>query len=772
MAFFNLVDNFSDTDLRVQLNIIVSRSITSVSFWAGILYAFFSVSHLFFLPQETTSIVMSLLTGSTALILFSISMAARHWSILPAQAHPVAVAVVVLAILNTLVHILLTHDIQQTTNLMLIFVGAAFFILSTQWFMTVVMAGMIGWSFVLIQLPNPEGKIYFAFGIVISVILSTIIHYVHIQATKKFVLAQINENRYRVELTALNSIITSITSSFESNNVFQDVVDTVQYLMPHVNGATLQVLEDRDRLTTRAWSRNIQPEALTSPIWEGVAGLAVSERKMVNVSDVNSDPNFVNSPEKADFQSLLVMPLFVREKVVGVISVGAPTPKAFGTEEECKIQLLAKYAAVALENTRLYTEHALAEETLKNYTEHLQEIVESHTLELRTAQDKFIAQKGLEQEIDLARQVQASLLAQEIPQLDGYVFAATAIPARYVGGDFYDFVPKNNICYVILADISGKGIPAAMLTSTARTLVRAAMKYESEPALILSDMQDAIYPDLSRAEMFGTFFAASLDPQTATLSYANAGHTQAIWWQHNKQAIERLEATGLPIGIIPDNEIFQKQILLSSGDTLVFYSDGITETFNSKEEMFGLERLMELITANGDDSAHTLAQRILTEVDSFANGAPLVDDLTLVVLKVLPRIVSFKYEIDLERFDDVVHFIRRKIDAYGVDFAYQVELAASEVITNIVKYAYQGRAGELRGEITLQENDVILDLYDDGNRFDPSKLTEIDLEQAHIGGYGMHIVHQIMDKVDYSPGGEKGSNHWRMVKRLTGDKKP
>jgi anti-sigma regulatory factor (Ser/Thr protein kinase) len=204
----------------------------------------------------------------------------------------------------------------------------------------------------------------------------------------------------------------------------------------------------------------------------------------------------------------------------------------------------------------------------------------------------------------------------------------------------------------------------------------------------------------------------------------------------------------------------------------VFYSDGITETFNSKEEMFGLERLMELITANGDDSAHTLAQRILTEVDSFANGAPLVDDLTLVVLKVLPRIVSFKYEIDLERFDDVVHFIRRKIDAYGVDFAYQVELAASEVITNIVKYAYQGRAGELRGEITLQENDVILDLYDDGNRFDPSKLTEIDLEQAHIGGYGMHIVHQIMDKVDYSPGGEKGSNHWRMVKRLTGDKKP
>jgi len=488
---------------------------------------------------------------------------------------------------------------------------------------------------------------------------------------------------------------------------------------------------------------------------------------MINVPDVNSNPSFIRGIVGPGFQSLLVMPLLVADKVVGVISVEASTLGAFGPEEERRIQLLARYAAVAIENSRLYNEFALAEETLKNYTDHLQEIVESRTSELRIAQDKIFAQKGLEQEIDLARQVQASLLAQEIPQLDGYVFAATAIPARYVGGDFYDFVLQGSICNLVLADISGKGIPAAMLTSTARTLIRAAIKYESEPALILSNMQDAIYPDLSHAEMFGTFFAASLNPRTATFTYANAGHTETIWWRHTNKAAERLSATGLPIGIIPNNEITQRQVLLCPGDTLVLYSDGITETFNPQKELFGVERLIELIIANGDDPAHTLAQRILTEVDSFANSAPLADDLTLVVLKVIPRTVSFKYRIDLERFDNAVRFIREKAEPYGEDFAYQVELACSEVITNVAKYAYKGVEGELRGDILLQEDGMTLELYDDGESFDPAQLTDVDLEEVHTGGYGVHIVRQIMDEVHYSSGGEKGANCWRLVKKLT-----
>lgn len=714
---------------------------------------------------------MSLIAGSTALFLFSLSMATRHRPISPARAHPIAAAVIGLVLLNSLVHMLLTHDVQQTTNLMLTFVGAAFFTLSTQWFMTLLTGGLLGWGLVWLQLPNPEDKVHFAFGIVTSVILSTIIHFVHIQTTKKFMITQAEQNRDQLELSALNSIITSITSSLDPKSVFQEVVDAVQYFMPDVNGATLQVLDGPDWLVTRAWGRNIQPEVLTFHAGQGIAGLAVRERKMVNVPDVNSNPNFVQGAQKAGFQSLLAMPLLVGEKVVGVISVEASTRGAFGRDEERKIELLAGYAAVAIENSRLYAEHALAEVTLKNYTDHLQEIVESRTSELRIAQEKIFEQKGLEQEIELARKVQASLLAQEIPQLDGYIFAATVIPARYVGGDFYDFFSKDKVCYVVLADISGKGFPAAMLTSTAHTLVRAAMKYESEPALMLSNMQDAIYPDLSSAEMFGTFFAASLDPETAVFTYANAGHTETIWWKHNSQIVERLSATGFPIGIVPDNEISQKQILLASGDTLVFYSDGITETFNPDQELFGLERLIELVIANGDDSAHTLAQRILTEVDIFANGAALVDDLTLVVLKVLPRIISFKHEVDLDRFDESVRFIRHRAESYGADFAYQVELAVSEVITNIVKYAYHGKAGALRGEIVLQENGITLDLYDDGDSFDPSQLINVDLQNPHIGGYGMHVVRQLMDEVEYSSREEKGANHWRMVKKLAKGKR-
>lgn len=890
MTFAHTTDS-SKSDLRTELNIIAGQSIVPVSFWLGVLYIFFSVAHLFFLPQGI-ALTLGLIAAFSALILFSVAIMARRRGFSPSQAHPMIVGMMELVLFNSLIHMLLTKEVLQSTNVMLTFVGAAFVILSSRWFIAVVVSGLAGWGTILTQLPASESKTHFIFGMITAVILANIIHFVHYQNIKKLEISRVDEKSRReelqrffslsldmlaivgfdgyfkqinlafedilgytaeelhampantllhpgdmdasqqriqkmvgeglrvdifesrvrckdgsykwiawntiplpelqviyvaghnitehrkmetdikernTELSALNAIILSITSNLQTDKVFQEVVDATERFIPHIHGATLQVMERHDQLVTRAWSRNrIEPEIMTFYAGEGIAGLAVSERNLINVGDVHSDERFMQGTEKVDFQSLLAMPLLVGNKVVGVISVEDKDQNAFGAEEERKVKLIAGYAAVAIENARLYNEHAIAEETLKNYTNHLQDVVESRTSELRSAQDKIVAQQGLQQEMDLARQVQTSLLAQEIPQLDGYVFAATAIPARYVGGDFYDFVRKNDVCNVTLADISGKGIPAAMLTSTARTLIRSAMKYESQPALILSNMQDAIYPDLSHAEMFGTFFAASLNPRTATLTYANAGHTETIWWRHKDQRMERLSATALPIGIIPNNEIVQKQILLCPGDILVFYSDGITETFNPQQELFGVDRLMEIVGKNVDDLAHTLAQRILTEVDGFANGAPLVDDLTLVVLKVTSRVVPFKHEINLKLFDDVVRFIRQTVEPYGIDFAYQVELALSEVITNIAKHAYRNKTGELSGEISLQENGVLLDLYDDGESFDPSTLPEIDFDEAHTSGYGMHIVRQIMDEMNYSTA-ENGKNHWHLAKWLTGE---
>jgi serine phosphatase RsbU (regulator of sigma subunit)/anti-sigma regulatory factor (Ser/Thr protein kinase) len=749
-------------DLHSQLDLVLGRGIPPVSFWLAALYAIFSASHPFLLPKEAA--LMSLLAGSTAVFFAGLGMAARRRPLPPGWAHPVSFGIVLLVLLNSLIHLSLTRELWQTTNLMLIFVGSAFFLLSTRWFITAIVVGLAGWGLAVAQVPEAEGRVHFAFGLVSSLALSGVLHAVHLRTTRTFIQKQAEDDRRKLELATLNSIIKSIASTLDPVNVFQEIVDAVPLLIPHTKGASLQVLETPIRLVTRAWTEAARPQVLEIQIGEGAAGLAAGQGKIVNIADVGSDPRFPSGGERPACFSLLAVPLLAGSKVVGVISVEGAAPAAFGPEEERRVCLLSEYAAVAIENSRLYKEHALAEETLVNYTDHLQEILERRTTELRVAQEKIFSQKALEQEVELARQVQTSLLSQEIPRMDGFIFAATALPARYVGGDFYDFIQKGSECTLILADVSGKGMPAAMLTSTARALVRAAIKYESEPALILSNTQDAIYPDLSQAEMFSTFFAARLDSTTAAFAYANAGHTEAIWWRNRIRSVERFPATGLPIGIILNNEITQRQIHLCPGDMLVFYSDGITETLNPAEEIFGLERLIALVEANADDSAHTLAQRILTEVDSFANGAPLVDDLTLVVLKVVPRLVHFEYRGGLDQLDEIVGFIRRRVEMYGEDFAYQVELAVSEVVTNILEHAYAEAAGEVTGQLALDSDGVVLDFYDRGRAFDIAQLPPVDLELPHAGGYGLHIVRQLVDELGYTPGAGH-RNHWRMAKK-------
>jgi anti-sigma regulatory factor (Ser/Thr protein kinase) len=351
-----------------------------------------------------------------------------------------------------------------------------------------------------------------------------------------------------------------------------------------------------------------------------------------------------------------------------------------------------------------------------------------------------------------------------VPSFSGFEFAARALPARHVSGDLYDFVPLDQETQlIVLADIAGKGVPAALLTSTARALLHAEADHDDSPAAILSSINASLCKDLSHAQMFITFLVARLDTRSGILTYANAGHNEILWTRHIEQSCHPLQATGVPIGIFENIDITEETIALLPGDALIFYSDGITEAENIHEEFFGLKRLVDLVSIYTDLSAEELCHIVVEAVETFRAGAPRSDDLTLVVLKALPRTIPFSSPAILEHLHDVTALIRRAASAYGDDFAYQVELATSEIVTNIIQHAYPHTPGELRGQITLFHDRVELDLYDDGMPFNPSALPAPELGKLQEGGYGLFIAKEMVSELTYTPTSPDG-NHWRLIK--------
>lgn len=407
-----------------------------------------------------------------------------------------------------------------------------------------------------------------------------------------------------------------------------------------------------------------------------------------------------------------------------------------------------------------------AEEALRTYSEQLEAMVEQRTRELRDTQAQLLEQQRLQRELELAEQVQNSLLPRSIPVMEGFDIAAAALPARYVSGDLYDLIPSGpQTCHVILADIAGKGVPAALLALTARTLFRAETEHEASPAHMLRSVNASFYPDLDRAGMFITFFAARLDARLGTLTYASAGHGEMIWWHSAAGRCEDLAATGLPLGVEAETALEERTVALRPGDAVVLYSDGITETANAAGERFGAERLKAAVAEGASLPAAALAQAILDAVEAFRGEVAREDDVTVVVLRALPRTVSFTGPATWGQLRDTCALVRGLGDAYGETFGYEMELAACEIVTNVIRHAYGEGRGELRGRITVLAEGMELDMYDNGRSFDycPGPAPEACALQE--GGYGLAVARELTDALSYTPCTPEG-NHWHLAKRV------
>ena len=241
-------------------------------------------------------------------------------------------------------------------------------------------------------------------------------------------------------------------------------------------------------------------------------------------------------------------------------------------------------------------------------------------------------------ELQIAADIQRSFMPEVIPQITGFDIAARTVMAKEVGGDFFDVIPFEIMALdagtlgLLIADVSGKGVPAALFMALSRIVVRVNAQWHRDPAQAIADANNIITQD-SKSGMFVTLFFGTLREKDRTLTYVNAGHNPPMVFRSRDGTIEELLLTGIVLGAAENQEYTSRTIPIGPDDLVVMYTDGITESINSREELFGEDRLREIIRNNARLTAREILDRILSAVQEFAGDMPQFDDITLLVIK-------------------------------------------------------------------------------------------------------------------------------------------
>jgi len=312
-------------------------------------------------------------------------------------------------------------------------------------------------------------------------------------------------------------------------------------------------------------------------------------------------------------RSILCVPMLWKGATIGIIYVDNRIQAGIFTPADLDLLTsIASNAAIAIENARLY---------------------------------QLAVEKGrIERELQLAREVQASLLPSRIPDLPGWEFDAFWQPAREVSGDYYDFLPGEHSLGLVIADVSDKGMPAALYMAITRSIIRACLEDGAAPAvslrranrLICADTAPVSAPDAAAdttAGMFVTLFYMRLDGSNGTITYVNAGHNPPLHYHAQAGCFESWRRTAIAMGVEESAAVEEKHMTLAPGDFVVFYTDGLTDALNPSGEEFGEDRLHAILRDHRSGSAGEIMGALKAELKDFLGSEPPFDDITLILMK-------------------------------------------------------------------------------------------------------------------------------------------
>lgn len=413
--------------------------------------------------------------------------------------------------------------------------------------------------------------------------------------------AQFSHNR----LELLYRLSQTFNSTLDLDEVLNSVIDEVIAAL-HAERGFIMLLEADGGQTFRA-ARGLDQTTIDQPqsqVSQSVVQKVAQEGKAILTSDAQSDARFNmrQSVMLLGLRSVLCVPVKIKDKVLGVVYADNRFEAGIFTQADLDLlSAITAIAAIAIDNARLY---------------------------------QMAVEKGrLMRELQMAREMQTSFLPDSVPVAPGWQFAARWLPAREVAGDYYDFIPLDaDHLGLVIADVTDKGAAAALFMVFTNSIVRASVHPHIPPVESLVSANRLICQKSPNA-MFVSLVYCQLSLNSGQVTYVNAGHNPPLHFHAAAQRLERIARTGMVLGIDPEQAYQQRELTLEHGDFILFYTDGLVDAINSREQEYSLERLEHIAAHAGGASAADLLQRIEADLFAHTGGVVPFDDITLMVVK-------------------------------------------------------------------------------------------------------------------------------------------